>query len=296
MTWESTVDYLQYVANQYRFYIGLFNLIVGLIGNIFIILVFTNLRLFRGNQCSFYLTIESFSNIGLLISIYSSRILTNVLGYDPTLVSLPWCKIRTMFAQIFGLWSLFTICCTTFDQYLATNHRYSFRQMSTMKLAHRLTIFNICFCILHSLLYLIFAEIQASLGCTVYHPILKKYLSFFYVPVLSSGLPLIITVSFSLLSYRNVRRIIRRQIPLVRRRLDRQLTAMVLGRVICLIILGLPFIFISIYEFNINENEDNYMKLAIVYLLSVIFYSSLYTNFSVNSNIILILEYCSFLL
>jgi hypothetical protein len=287
MSSASTAQYIRNIADSYDFYVGLFNLIVGLIGNIFIILVFTNLRLLRGNQCSFYLIIESVSDLGLLIAIYSSRILTNVLGYDPTIVSLPWCKIRAMFAQIFGLWSLFTICCMTFDQYLATNHRYSFRQMSTLKLAHGLTIFNICFCVLHSILYLIFTEIQTSLGCTVYNAILKKYLSFFHIPILSSALPLVITVSFSLLAYRNVRRIVRHQIPLVRRRLESQLTAMVLGRVICIVVLGLPFIFISILELNVNNSEGNYMELAIVDLLSSICYSLLYTNFSVKSNIVL---------
>jgi hypothetical protein len=154
--------------------------------------------------------------------------------------------------------------------------------MSTLKLAHRLIIFNICFCTLHSTLFLIFTEIQSSLGCTVYNPTLKKYLSFFYYPILSNALPLVITISFSLLAYRNVRRIFRRQVPIVRRRLDHQLTAMVLARVICAIVLGLPFICITLYELNLNTSEDNAMKLAIATLIDIIFTSLLFTNFSVN--------------
>jgi len=120
------------------------------------------------------------------------------------------------------------------------------------------------------------------MGCTVYNPTLKKYFSFFYYPILSNALPLVITVSFSLLAYRNVRRIVRRQVPIVRRRLDRQLTAMVLARVICAIVLGLPFICITLYELNLNNNGDNCMQLAITALIGIVFYSLLYTNFSVN--------------
>jgi len=120
------------------------------------------------------------------------------------------------------------------------------------------------------------------MGCTVYNPTLKQYFSFFYYPILSTSLPLVITVTFSLLAYRNVRRIVRRQVPLVRRRLDRQLTAMVLARVICTIILGVPFICITLYQLNLSNSENNYMKLAITSLVGIIFYSLLYANFAVN--------------
>jgi hypothetical protein len=225
---------------------------------------------------------ESFSDIGLLIAICSSRILNRILGYNPTVASLPWCKIQTLLAQMCGLCSVYIICCTTFDQYLTTNHRYNLRQMSTIKLAHRLTIFVICFCFLHSILFLMFVEIEPSMGCTVYNPTFKKYLSFFYYPVMSNSFPMIVTISWSLLAYRNVRQIVRRQVPIVRRRLDRQLTAMVLARVICAIILGLPFICMTLYQLNLDYSENTDMKSAIVALIGIICNSLLYTNFSVN--------------
>jgi hypothetical protein len=110
----------------------------------------------------------------------------------------------------------------------------------------------------------------------------KRYFSFFYYPILSSALPLIVTASFSLMAYHNVRHIIRRQIPVIRRRLDRQLTAMVLARVICIIILGFPYIFSTLYQLNANISQDNYIGLAISGLVGAITYSLLYTNFSVS--------------
>jgi hypothetical protein len=263
-------------------YAGIFNLFFGIIGNISIILVLTTLRVFKGNQSAFYLIVESISNIGLLLSLYLSRILTYILDYDPVLISLYWCKTRTMIIQIFGLCSLFSVCFLSFDQYLSTNLQYHWRQMSTLTLAQYLTVFNICIAMLHSTISFIFTENNSSMGCTIYNSIIKHYFSFFYYPVLTSLLPIIITVTTSLLAYRNVRRIIRRQMPVIRRRLDHQMTAMTLARVILFVICGVPFICISAYEFNINVDADNYMKLAIVNLISSILYSLLYTNFVVN--------------
>jgi hypothetical protein len=127
-----------------------------------------------------------------------------------------------------------------------------------------------------------FVEIEPSMGCTVYNPTFKKYLSFFYYPVMSNSFPMIVTISWSLLAYRNVRQIVRRQVPIVRRRLDRQLTAMVLARVICAIILGLPFICMTLYQLNLDYSENTDMKSAIVALIGIICNSLLYTNFSVN--------------
>jgi len=282
MSSASTAQYINYVSNQYGYYTCIVNLILGFISNIFIILIFTNLKIFLCNQCSFYLTVEAFSNIGLLVAVCSSRMLNKALGYDPVSVSVAWCKIRMMLIETFGLCSLFTICCTAFDQYLATHHRYSFRHMSTLKLAYYFIISNVCFSVLHSTVFLVFYDIQKSMGCSVYNPIMKKYYSYFYYPILSTALPLVITVSMSLLAYYNVRRIVRRQINVIRRRLDHQLTAMVLARVICLIVLGLPFICTVLYQLNHDNSQDNNIQSAMSNLIGIIFYSLLYTNFSVN--------------
>ena len=158
-------------------------MIAGLLVIFLLFYILTRLRIFRGNQCAFYLTIECLANIGLLLAIFSSRILAYILGTDPVNLSIIWCKIRSWATQVFGFISLLTICFATFDQYLSTNHRYSFRQMSTIKLAYRLTIFIICFAIIHNIPLLILTEIHPITGCSVYNVILKNYFSYFYYPV-----------------------------------------------------------------------------------------------------------------
>ena len=282
MTTILTSTSLRSIGDLYGYYVGLLNLSLGLLGNTMIILVFINVKVFRGNQCSFYFIVESFSNLGLLLVIYSARVFQAVFGYDPNITYLSWCRIRSTFAQIFGLCSLFTICLYTFYQYLATNHRCSLRQLSLLKLAHRLVLFSMCFVTGHSMLFAIYVEIRPTMGCTVYHSIVKRYCSFVYYPILSTALPLFVTVSFSLLAYDNVRRIIRRQVSIVRRRLDRQTTALVLTRVLCIVICGLPYICVTLYGLNLNNNQSDDLHLAIVALIGAVAYSLLYTNFCVS--------------
>jgi hypothetical protein len=269
-------------SNKYTFYSNISILIAGLISNIFLILVFVTLRAFRGNQCSFYLTVESIANIGVLLSNLPTNIFIYITHQNPTVTSIVWCKMKNSISQICGLCSLFTICFLTFDQFMSTNPRPNWRQISTLKLARRLTLINVCFVTLHSLPFFIFTKINSSGGCTIYNARLLAYFTFFYYPILSTAIPLLISITFSLLAYRNVRRIIRRQITVVRRRLDRQLTAMVLARVYCLILLGLPYIIYSLYRVNVSTTGENPLKMAITSLLATIIYSLVYTNFAVK--------------
>lgn len=124
----------------------------------------------------------------------------------------------------------------------------------------------------------------------VYNSILRKYFSYFYYPILTSSLPLIITSTFSILAYRNVRHVVRRQIPIERRRLDKRLTAMILARVICLVTLGLPYIIYCLYALNISPDENNSLKLAIIKLIDAIMLSLFYANYSINFYVFLLIS------
>ncbi|CAF1504815.1 unnamed protein product [Rotaria sp. Silwood1] len=128
------------------------------------------------------------------------------------------------------------------------------------------------------------------MGCSIYNPILKRYYSFFYYPVITSIFPLTITLTTSLLAYHNVRRIIRRQLPVYRRRLDRQMTAMTLARVMVLIIGGVPYVCISLYQLNVNNSENNSTELAIVSFLLSITTSFMHANFVVNFYVFLMVS------
>ena len=278
----STITSIDHITDTYQFVSSVINLTVGLLSNFAIIVIFTTVRAFRGNQSAFYLVAESFADIGLLLAYYPSNIVSYIQGRNLAHVYVFWCKIQLTFGYGFGLCSLYTICFIAFDQYLSTNHRFNWRQKSSIKLAHRLIILIITVAVIHSLLFAVYAN-TGILGCTIYQPNIILYFSFFYYPILSSFLPLLISVTFSLLAYRNVRRIVRRQLAVVRRRLDQQMTALALSRVLCIVILGLPFIVINLYQLNLSSTTDDLRHLAITQLISAIAYSLLYTNYCVSS-------------
>ena len=111
------------IAQKFSSYFFIFTFIVGTTSNILNILVFTSLKLFRNNQCVFYLIVESFANMGLLLCIFCIEIPLAVSGTNSGTTSLVWCKLRTVLRQTFRLISTLMICFAAFDQFLSTNPR-----------------------------------------------------------------------------------------------------------------------------------------------------------------------------
>lgn len=283
---NSQINSISDFSDKYWFYSQIFLLTAGLISNTALILIFVTLRVFRGNRCTFYLTAESVANIGFILLNSPAYIYRYVADQDPVLISTVWCKIHNSISHTLGLCSLFTVCFLTFDQYMSTNPRPNFRQISSLKLAHRLTLGNACFVLLHTIPFLILTENHQGNLCTIDNIVLSVYFKYFYYPILSAAIPLLITLTFSLLAYRNVRRLIRQRITIFRRRLDRQLTAMVLARVFCLILFGSPYIIYSVYYINVSVTNGNQLQMTIFRLITRIVYSILFLNYTVKSKAI----------
>jgi hypothetical protein len=276
---ESTIVYITYFISVY---IGYFLVITGLIGNIMNILVFTQLKLFRENQSAFYLTVASIVDCCQLIFTTATRVTTTAFGFDLTQTSISWCKLRIYFAQFAGITSTITVCFAAFDQYLSTSHDNQLRQMSTFKSAQRLVGILIIFAALYSITFPVFYEIRSTSGCSIYNSVFNYYYSFVHLCILLGLVPVIISSLFSLFAYQNVRCIVRRQMPIVRRRLDRQLTAMILLRVALLILTTLPYVSVRMYRILNPVDQNNTFAVTMDQLItfaSTIIYA---VNFSVK--------------
>ena len=84
MSNASDIDELIAVSQVYSTYIAIIVFGLGLLGNLFNILVFTNLKIFHLNRCAFYLIIESFIDIGQLIQLFTNQMwLSSIDGNDP---------------------------------------------------------------------------------------------------------------------------------------------------------------------------------------------------------------------
>ncbi|CAF1086457.1 unnamed protein product [Adineta ricciae] len=261
-----TVNEIFSISQKYSSISAIIIFILAIIGNAINILVFTSFRAFRNNQCALYLIVEALANLFQLTIYFFIYLFVLTHSQDSGASSIIWCKLRASLIIISTLVAFSSICFCTIDQYLSTSHRYFFRQLSTIKLAYILLAIAFVFALLQSIPFAVFSDIQGSV-CTVFNPSMTAYISSFYYPVLSGLLPVMITSMFSLLAYRNVRQIVRRQVPIVRRRLDQQLTAMVLVRVIALVILSVPYISQRMFVFITKVNPTNLVMYAIVSLV-----------------------------
>jgi hypothetical protein len=283
MSSSSIVFQLIAFTQQYTFYSTTIILIIGFIGNILNIIVFLNLKIFRKNQCAFYLIIESLTNTVELILLFLIRTLTRINnGVEVANESLLWCKLRTVISVPAALLSFSIVCFAAYDQFLSTSHRISLRQMSTYKSAQCLTLAALCLLVTHSILFAIFLDVNSSVGCTISNPIFYRYYQFLYYPCFIGIVPISISSLFSFLAFRNVRQLVRHQVPIVRRRLDRQLTAMILIRTVIFVILILPHTIHRLYWLLLDYTDMELNQQATESLILEIIFSLFNLNFAVR--------------
>ncbi|CAF1347348.1 unnamed protein product [Adineta steineri] len=269
-------------ATQYSIYTGCITFSFGVIGNVLNLLVFTQLKLFRTNRCAFYITIESICNFIYQFFFISLTMLIVIYGDDATGRSLIWCKLRYILGQTFALTTFYMICFTTVDQFFSTNYRLNLRQMCTLKLGRYFAFIFICFAIIHSIALGSSFNIYPTFGCVISDHTWVQYSTYFFYPILSGFLPIIIASKFSMLAYHNVRHIVRRQLPVVRRKLDKQITAMVLMRVIAYVCLVSPYNIYRIYAVNFPTSRSVPMAYAVGRLIQSILLSINNINFVIN--------------
>ncbi|CAF0939199.1 unnamed protein product [Adineta steineri] len=237
-------------TQNFSLYFTMTIFVLGTIGGLINIGVLTTLKLFRSNQCAFYLIIESTFDTLQLFMLFIINILSLTIKPDPGNNSLAWCRIRFALPQTLRLIATSMVCFAALDQFLSTNPQLIIRQMSSLRLAHRLTAVAIFLWICQSIPCSVLYEIVPSSGCIITNVGLIHYYSFFYYPILHGLLPVLVSSSFALLAYRNVRNLVRRQVAVERRRLDRQLTAMIFVRVVFFVLFLTPYTIYRIYSLN----------------------------------------------
>lgn len=258
-------------------------IVFGLCGNIVNVTVLTRLKMFRSNHCAFYLRIESIINMIQLIQLLINEIWKISLnGTDPINSLLAWCKIRSSIQQLCRLLIAFVFCFAAIDQFLITNPLTHLRRIGSFRLAYRQIIFALLFCFLHGIPFAYYLTINSVSICAIMNAGLVQYYSFFYYPFLNGLFPIVVSSVFSILAYRNVRHIVRRQITVERRRLDQQLTAMIFSRVLTSIILSLPYIIHRIYLMTFSIERMSPYEYSVNQVVSTIVVFLVYINHAVN--------------
>jgi hypothetical protein len=244
-------------------YMGMSTVVVGVLGNLLNIIVFLSLKTFRQSSCASYLTVMSFVNIGQLLLGQLSRVMITGFGIDWTQTSLFYCKFRMYAIEVCSFISFTCLCFATIDQFLATCVHIYWQQWSNIKLAQRLSVASIIFWIIYGIPYLIFynqtvSSTSGKVNCGNTNAFFRQYHTYMNNIILSSGLPMVITVLFGSLAYRNVRQIAYRAIPLVRRELDKQLTNMVLIQVVFSFCFLLPYVISTVLPSALNTSNNSF--------------------------------------
>ena len=271
-------------------FVGIPLLIVGCVGGLLNVVVFVSLKTFRKSACGYYLTLMSIVNVGQLLIDLLNYILKNGYSLDSTLSSRFLRKLSYYLSQWCALVSLTCLCLSTIDQYLKTHIRQRYQQLSSIEMSFRLSLIGIIVWLIHGIVFLIYFDHHLSsqsqqIRCMIINRTFQEYYLYFYTVMLTGYLPVILTIVFGCLAYRNVRQISYRTIPMVRQQLDKQLTTMVLlldvFNVITLLPYPLIFTINSLANFKTNPNlsaKINLLSNLTFYFYYLYFAVSCYSN------------------
>lgn len=265
------------IINNFSISTNIIVFIFGIIGNILNIIVFKSLKTFRKNSCAFCLLTLSISDIGMLLFNTMPNFLTDIFNDYHGINAIFSCKISISFAQTFALISHTIVCLAAIDQYLSTlmdEHRKGI----SFFLIQRLIIIFIFIYILHGIPFLVYYQAETLPGTNMTTCRLdsdsgafSKYLIYVCFPIMGGLLPLSIMSIFGLIALRNVRTMTRRRVHIIRLRLEQQLTAMVLVKILFVCITVIPFLINYIVRFTIlSSNNDAIVQKKLLLIMRVI--------------------------
>lgn len=240
-------------------YLGIPIFVFGIIGAVFNIIIFLGTNMYRKNSCAFYLAIMSFFNIGQLINGLFSRIMIDGFHIDLTHTSLVYCKFRWFFCQLCTSTAFTCLCLATIDKYFATSSNLGWRRYSNIQLARHLCTISCLIWTLHGIPFIMYYNHilipdSSKNNCVITNIYFQRYFVFCYVLILSSCLPIMISITFGVLIYRNTQPL-GFQIVCTQPEIGKQLINMILAQVIYNFFAAMPYTFtmiLSIQPYVLN--------------------------------------------
>jgi hypothetical protein len=272
---SSTLTTIQTELNLYGYPILM---ILGNIGNVFILIIFSRQR---QNPCAIYLMSSSIVNSVYLISFGLVQIFSFYYGGE-TIFELAFCKIYGYILNVLGQIARTMVVLACVDRFMITNERATFRAFSTLKRAKWFIFFSIIFWFLFDIHIPIMRTIING-QCVLFGIYTTIYT--LYAIIFVSAIPIIILCIFGYLTYHNMRQIRLRVQPIIHnrihannsiRRQDRNFLIIVISEVLLFIIATIPFPLIllemMISRYIISNKSVQYSQiesfiLSIAYLL-----------------------------
>jgi hypothetical protein len=278
------------ISYQLMIYAGIIMYILGTIGNILNIWVFTiwsrspkrshkHSKSGRTSNSSLYLLASSIANLLVIIYPLLTRIMFDGYQYRLTQNNVfILCKLRFYGLHTFDLISLTCICLATFDRYLISSRKVRLRELSTRRQRTKLIIlFIICLIGLHSIPIAMYYDVSNTGQCSILSPIYLYYYLYVVQIFLHGIIPIIFLSIFGLLTFKQLKKIK----PRHRRRTghissDKQLSRMLLLMSIAIILSSIPYCIEQC--FNVMFIRDERLKSSYFFLYHVISHLLYYTN------------------
>ncbi|CAF3411423.1 unnamed protein product [Rotaria sp. Silwood2] len=253
-------------------------IILGDIGNIFIVILF-NRR--RKNSCSTYILWASIMN-SVAITFNVIYTLYSVNYGDPTLRSLIFCKFRPYIPQVFSQTARYFFILACIDRFVLTiNHSY-FRVISRPFVVRCLMGIVFIFWLIF-LIHIIIGTTIKNGQCNQFG--VYSFMYFLYLLIFVCLAPLILKTIFGFLAYYNMNSLHRRVQPINNvaiHRQDRELFKLVLAEVIVYLITTLPYpaIIIEMAATNYMNITKSIERIEMEYFFLTSSFALIYLNCS----------------
>jgi hypothetical protein len=253
--------------------LGSVNFILGAVGLLFNLVIFTRPSLCR-EPCSLYFLSSTYFSLFVVYVIVPLRILSNNFNIDMTNYNLGICKI-----EFFGNYSARAISCwlivlACVDRFFHSSTNANIRRLSTLKTARwAIGITTVAIMILysHMLVYYEISNVSDQFGnivgtCNAQKGIYRTFIGFWYM-ILYSLCPSLLMFLFGCLTLNNLRghrQVIPRIVVTnqIVRRTDNQLLRMLIAQVLVIIIATLPYSINQLYSAFTISFTKNTLRVA----------------------------------
>jgi hypothetical protein len=262
--------------------------ILGFIGNIFNIIIFTRRSLFK-NSCTVYLLLGTCMNMNVLFFGLLIRSLMNGFNIDVIGNSLVLCRLRYMILHPSYTLSSWFLVLASIDRFCITSQNVRLRKFSSLSIARRTSVVASCVCLvmyIHVLGLFEIEQLKSGPYCYAKVGFYRVFYDFLFSTSFSF-LPPILMILIGLASVHNIR-LARIRIVITRttvsqlNKKDNQLILMLLVQLIPTILCTLPNTIQKLYlTFTVNDIKSPFRS-AIENLMSQITRQLLYINASMS--------------
>ncbi len=228
------------VALQLSFWGPIVLFAIGAPGALFNIIIFIVLKAFRQSPTTYYVICQSLADVIALLIVFVQIIPSTSVNNSSIA-----CKLLVFVSQLIVPCAMSYVCLAAFDRWACTSQSVRIRQLSSIRIARLLFSLPFLFWSLINIPFVLYCDlIPPFFICGFTNSLFEQIGLYFLSPIIGNILPLVVLITFGMLTYRNIRLLthVRQQQP-ARNRLamwEQQMTKMMLAQTLLSISCTVP--------------------------------------------------------